>query len=284
MEGKGYSDIRALNDLENGIHSFGRQMAESNSEIEHTIDLYFQDFERGLQILEERLRKALEDVERAEIALERKRNEQVWVEDEDGEGHWEQADCSAEEVAVARCHVKRERCKRDVNECRQMIADARTKRYIIAEKFSIVENNSRMALEKLRQIKDVVERHRSIQVPSAFSSTASSHSFPTSRPTTPSSSSSLPSTPAPKGHDMQRPRPPMNTNLSYSPKPNISTERPRSPISESVHPTPQKSVTEADRPRSPYGNGERVTKLGVDSFREGLKKLQDKYKDEDTDG
>ena len=74
MEEKGYSDIRALDGLENGIHSFDRKMAESNSEIEHLVDLYFQDFERGLQILEERLREAEEELERAEDELERKRN------------------------------------------------------------------------------------------------------------------------------------------------------------------------------------------------------------------
>ena len=282
MENKGYSDIRALNDLENGIHSFSRKIADSNSEIEHMVDLYFQDFERGLQILEERLREAEEELERAEDELERKRNERVWVEDEDGDGHWEHADCSAEEAAVARCRVKRGMCKRDVDECRQMISDARTKRYIIAEKFSVVENNSRMALDKLGQIKEKVERHRSIQVPSSFSSAGSSHSFPSSRPSSPPSSS-FPSSSTPKGVDLQRPRPPVNTGQSYGPSPSAVTERPRSPISESVHPTPQRPVTEADRPRSPFGNGERVTRLGVNSFREGLKKLQDKYKEEDTD-
>ena len=281
MEEKGYSDIRALNDLENGIHSFSRKIADSNSEIEHIVDLYFQDFERGLLILEERLREAEEELERAEDELERKRNERVWVEDEDGDGHWEHADCSAEEAAVARCRVKRDMCKRDVNECRWMIEEARTKRYIIVDKFSIVENNSRMALDKLGQIKEKVERYRSIQVPSTFSSTGSSRSFPLSRPVSPPSSPYASS--GSIGLDVQRPKPPVNTSQSYGPNPSAVTERPRSPISESVHPTPQRPVTEADRPRSPFGNGERVTRLGVNSFREGLKKLQDKYKDEDTD-
>lgn len=284
MENIAYSSIKALNDLENAIHSFGRQMAESNSEIEHTVDLYFQDFERGLQILEERLREAEEVLERAEIDLERKRNEQVWVEDEDCDGHWEHADCYAEEAAVARCRAKRDLCKREVDECRQMIADARTKRYIIAEKFSIVENNSRMALDKLGQIKEIVEHHCSIQVPSAFSSTSLSHPFPSPRPASPPSNSYFPSGNTQKKLDVQRPRPPMNSSQSYGPSPSAAIERPRSPIRESIHPTPHKLVSEADRPRSPYGNGERETRLGVDSFREGLKKLQEKYKDEDTDG
>lgn len=246
MEEKGYSDIRALDGLENGIHSFSRKIADSNSEIEHMVDLYFQDFERGLQILEERLSKA-------------------------------------EEAAVARCRVKRDMCKRDVDECRQMISDARTKRYIIAEKFSVVENNSRMALDKLGQIKEKVERHRSIQVPSSFSSAGSSHSFPSSRLASHPSGPYVQTDSAPKGLDVQRPRSPVNTNQSYGPSPSVVTERPRSPISESVHPTPQRPVTEADRPRSPFGNGDRVSRLGVNSFREGLRKLQDKYKDEDTD-
>lgn len=283
MAEKGYCDIRALNDLENGILSFSRRMADSNSEIEHMVDLYFQDFERGLQILEERLREAEEELERAEDELECKRNERVWVEDEDGDGHWEHADCSVEEAAVARCRVKRDMCKRDVDECRQMIADARTKRYIIAEKFSVVENNSRIALDKLGQIKESVEHYLSIQVPSSFSSAGSSHSFPSSRLASPPSGPYVQTDSAPKGLDVQRPRSPVNTNQSYGPSPSVVTERPRSPISESVHPTPQRPVTEADRPRSPFGNGDRVSRLGVNSFREGLNKVQDKYKDEDTD-
>ena len=283
MEEKGYSDIRALYDLENGIHSFDRKMEESNSEIEHLVDLYFQDFERGLQILEERLREAEEELERFEDKLERKRNKHIWVEDKDGNGHWEHADCSAEEAAVARCRVKRDMCKRDVDECKRMIADARSKRYIIAEKFSVIDNNSRMALDKLGQIKEKVERHRSIQVPSSFSSAGSSRSFPSSRPSFPSSNSYFPSGSTPKGLELQRPRPPMNTSQSYGPRPNPVAERPRSPISESIHPTPQRPVTEADRPRSPFSNGERVTRHGVNSFREGIIKLQDKYKDIDID-
>ena len=50
MADSGFAEIQAINDLEEGIRRFGHQMADANSEIEHTINLYFENFERGLQI------------------------------------------------------------------------------------------------------------------------------------------------------------------------------------------------------------------------------------------
>lgn len=269
-------DINSLNDLENGIHSFDRQMAGANSEIEHLVDLYFQDFERGLRILEDRLRKAEEDLERAEIALERQRNKRVWVEDRDGEGHWERADCSAEEARVARCQAICDRCRRDVNECRNMISDARSKRHIHEGKFSLFKDKVSEAVERMRPIKEAVERHCSMRPPSSFSSGGGTKIFPSA-----SASSSAAS--VSRGADLTRPRPPMPSGTTYGPKAAPVTERPRSPQNEKMNPTPSRPLTEADRPRSPFGEGGRVTRASVSSFWEGLGKIVDKHKDDKID-
>lgn len=272
---EGFADIRALNDLENGIHSFDREMKDANREIENTIDLYLQDFERCLRILEERLQKAKDDLERAEIALERQRNRRVWVEDEDedGGGHWEQADCSAEEAIVTRCQSICDRCRRDVDECRQMISDARTRRHVHEDKYSQFENKVSEAIVRMKPIKEKVEKHRSIQVPSSFSSSGRTNSFPSS-----SVSASNPSVIRDK--DLSRPRPPMSSGITYGPKATPVMERPRSPQKEQVNPTPSRAFTEADRPRSPYGDGGRVTRDSVSSIWEGLKKIKEKHKND----
>jgi len=273
MADSGFADIRSINDLENGIHTFGHQMADTNSEIEHTIDLYFQDFERGLQILEERLRKAEDDLERAEIALERQRNKKVWVEDKDGDGHWEQADCSAEEARVARCQAIRDRCKRDVDECRRMISDARTKRQIHKEKYAALESRISEAVEKICPIKERVEKHRATQVPLSSTSTGSFGSFPSFSPSASAAAVS-------RGAGMFRPRPPMPSGTTYGPKASPLPERPRSPQNERMNPTPSRPITEADRPRSPFGDRGRVTRDSVSSFREGINKIINKHKDD----
>jgi len=275
MAEKGFVDIRAITDLEEGIRTFGHQMADANSEIERTIDLYFQDFERGLHILEERLRRAEEELRRAEWALERQRNKRVWVEDDDGDGHWEQADCSAEEAAVARCRAKRNRWRHDVETCRLMISDARTKRHIHEEKFSQLENGIFEAVDKIGPVKELVEKHLSTSVPSSFPSQGFFSSSSSSAP-----SPSLDS--VSRGADMTRPRPPMNSNPSSEPRPTSLSERPRSPQNEHISPTPDSPVTEEDRPCSPSGEGGRVTRGSVSSFREGIEKILNKHKSDDT--
>ena len=272
MTGGGFADISSIRDLENGIQTFGHQMTDANSEIEHTIDRYFQDFERGLQILEERLRKAEEDLERAEIALERQRNKRVWVEDKDGNGHWEPADCSAEEARVARCQAIRDKCKRDVDECQRMISDARTKRHIHEEKFSSLQSKLFEAVRKLGPAKELVERHISTQVPSSSSSSGSFGSFP--------SFSSALSGNTTYRREESRPRSPMPSGTTYGPKASPTTERPHSPQNERMNSTPSRPVTEADRPRSPFGEGERVTRNSVTSFREGIDKIINKHKND----
>ena len=276
----GFADIRSINDLENGIQTFGHQMADANSEIEHSIDLYFQDFERGLQILEERLRKAEEELERAERALERQRNKRVLVRDSDGDGwHWEQADCSAEEARVARCQAIRDKCKRDVDECRRMISDARTKRHIHEEKYATLESRLSEAVAKIGPVKELVEKHRATQVPPSSSPTGSFGSFPSIPSFSPSASAAAVS----RGAGMSRPRPPMPSGTTYGPKASPMPERPRSPQNERMNPTPSRPVTEADRPRSPFGDGGRVTRDSVSSFREGINKIINKYKDDNNE-
>lgn len=270
----GCVDIRALVDLEKGIQTFGHQMEEANSEIEHTIDLYFHSFERGLQILEERLRKAEADLARAERALERQRSKRVWVEDDDGEGHWEQADCSAEEAAVMRCRAKCDKCRRDVETCRQMISDARSRRHIHEEKYSHVKSGISTAMEKIGPVKELVERHLFIQTPSSNSG-SNSGSFPSDAPSTSSTYGA-------RSAEMRRPRPPMNNDPSFGPAKSPLSERPRGPQKEGINPTPSRPVTEADRPRSPFGDKGRVTRDSVSSFREGIDKIFKKHKHDDT--
>ena len=278
-----FADIGAINDLENGIRTFGHQMADANSEIERNIDVYFQDFERGLRILEERLRKAEEELERAERALERQRNKRVLVRDSDGKGwHWEQADCSAEEARVARCQAIRDKCKRDVDECRNMISDARSKRHIHEAKYATLEGKLSEAIEKIGPVKELVEKHRATQVPSSSPSSGSSGS---SRPfgsfgSFPSFSSPASTTTAPRGTEIPRPRPPMPSGTTYGPKASPVPERPRSPQDERVKPAPSRPVTDADRPRSPFGDTGRVTRDSVSSFKEGIDKIINKHKDD----
>lgn len=276
MADSGFAEIQAINDLEEGIHRFGHQMADSNSEIEHTINLYFENFERGLQILEERLRRAEEELERAERALERQRNKRVLVRDRDGDGwHWEQADCSAEEARVACCKAVRDRCRRDVDTCRQMISDARSKRYIHKEKFSQFETRTSEAIDKIGPAKEMVEKHNSTAVPSSMASHSggTSGTFPS---TTSASASSIS-----RGADLPRPRPPMNPNPSYRPKPNPITERPRGPQNERINPAPNRPITEADRPRSPFGNRGNVTS-NPSSFWDDIRKISDEYKNNES--
>lgn len=270
----GFADINAITDLERGIETFDRQMSEANSGIEHTIDCYFSNFERGLRVLEERLRKAEADLERAQRALERQRNRRVWVDDGDGEGHWEQADCSSEEAAVSRCHAVCDRCRRDVDACRRMISDARSKRYVHTEKFSDLKGQISEAVEKIGPIKEKVANHQSIPVSSSYSGSA--RPFPSG---TPSSSSTY----EPRSSEMQRPRPPQSNNPSYGPAPSPLSERPRGPQKEGPNPTPSRPVTEADRPRSPFGDKGRVTRDSVSSFWEGVEKIINKYKHDDPD-
>ncbi len=271
-----FAGIESINDLENGMRTFGHQMAEANNEIEHIIDLYFHDFERGLEILEERLRKAEEDLERAERALERQRNKRVLVRDSDGNGwHWEQADCSAEEARVARCKAIRDKCKRDVDECREMISDARTRRRIHEEKYAALESNLSEAMVKLGPVKELVEKHRAMSVP-ASSSPGSFGSFP-------SFSHAASATAVSRGAEMSRPRPPMPPGTTYGPKASPVPERPRSPLNERMNPAPSRPITEADRPRSPFGDGGRVTRDSVSSFREGINKIINKHKDDNNE-
>jgi hypothetical protein len=263
----GFANIQSLNDLEGGISTFGRRMSEARGEIDQTINLYFQDFERALQILEEQLQKALEDLERAEEALERQRNKKVWVEDnDDGDGHWEQADCSAEEARVARCRAAYEQCKQKVDLCRQLISDARSRRNIHEEKFSAMESRISEAITQMGPVRELVEKHRAISAPSGFSSSASSAA--------PASSSSS----ASGRMDTYKPRPPMPSGTSYGPRPSAMSDRPpRSPISERMNPAPSRPMTEADRPRSPFGD--RVSRSNVPSFRDGISSILNKYKD-----
>lgn len=273
MTDGGFADIRAICDLEDGIRRFGHQMADANSEIEHTINLYFENFERGLQILDERLRRAEEELERAERALERQRNKRVLVRDSDGDGwHWEQADCSAEEARVARCRVVRDRCRRDVDTCRQMISDARSKRYIHKEKFSQLESRTSEAIEKIGPAKEMVEKHRSTAVPSSMIS----HSGGFYGSSTSASASSIS-----RGSDLPRPRPPMNSNPSFGPKPNPITERPRSPQNECVNPAANRPITEAERPRSPFGDRGSLPS-NPSSFWDDIKKISDEYKNNES--
>ncbi len=274
MAERAFADIGEINDLENGIRTFGHQMADANSEIEHSIDLYFQDFGRGLQILEERLRKAEEDLERAERALERQRNKRVWVEDNKGKGHWERADCSAEEARVARCQAIRDKCKRDVDECRQMISDARTKRCIHKEKYATLEGGLSDAIVKIGPVKELVEKHRATQVPSSSPSSGSSRSFGAFPSFSPSASATI------RGAEMSRPRPPMSSGTTCGPKASPVPERPQSPQNERVNQVPIRPITEADRPRSPFGDGGCVTRDSVSSFREGIAKILNKHKDD----
>lgn len=227
-----FADIRAIKDLEDGIRTFGHQMADANSEIERTIDLYFQSFERGLHILEERLRRAEEELERAEWALERQRNKQVWVKDEDGGGHWEQADCSAEEAAVARCRAKHNRWRHDVETCHLLISDAQAKRHIHEELFSQLENGIMVAVDKIGPVKELVEKHLSTSVPSSSPSPSQGSSGSSSSPSSPASSVS--------------------------------------------------SRADMSSPSLPFDNSERVTRDSVSSFREGIKKILNKHKNDDT--
>lgn len=273
-----FADIRAITELEEGIRTFGHQMAVANSEIENTINLYFENFERGLQILEERLRRAEEELERAEWALERQRNKRIWVEDEDGKGHWEPADCSVEEARVARCEVIRDRCRRDVDACRQMISDARTKRYIHKEKFSQFESQTSEAIEKIGPAKELVEKHLSTAVPSSTSST-SRGTFGSFSSSTSASASSIS-----RGANMPRPRPPMNQNQSFGPKPSPVTERPRGPQNERINPTPSRPFTEADRPRSSFGDRGRLpsNSNNPSSFWDDIRKISDEYKNSES--
>lgn len=268
-----FVDINAINKIEEGMRTFAHQMANANSEIEHTIFLYFQDFERCLQILEERQQKAHEDLERAERALERQRNKRVWVESEDGKGHWEQADCSSEEAKVARCQLIYDKCRRDVDECRRLISDARTRRYIHKEKLALFESKTAEAVDKIGPVKELLEKHRNLSVPSAMPSSSrgfmSSSFFP--------SSSTIS-----RGVEMSRPRPQMDSGPSFGPKPSPLTERPRKPQDEGVNPIPRRPMTESDRPRSPFGDEGRVTRDRVSSFRECIDKIINKYKNDDT--
>lgn len=242
-----FADIKAITDLEEGIRTFGHQMAEANNEIEHTVDLYFRNFECGLQILEERLRRAEEELERALRELEHQRSKRVWVEDRDGNGHWEQADCSAEEAAVARCQAVRNRCKQQVDLCRRMIEDARTKRYIHKEQFSQFESKTAEAIDKIGPIKDTVERHLAISVSPSFITPDYSNTSPSFA----SASSNS------RGTYLQRPRPPQN---------------------EHINPMQPRQVTEADRPKSPYGFRGDNTQNNASSFWQNLQKNHENTK------
>lgn len=261
-----FANVRAITDLEDGIRTFGHQMADTNHEIEHTIDLYFQDFQRGLLILEERLHRAEENLERAERALERQRNKRVWVDDNEGEGHWEPADCSTEEARVARCRIVYDKCYRNVTECRNMISDARTKRYIHEEYFSQLAKGITEAADKIGPVKELVEKHQSISVPSPSlsSSRGSFGSF--------SSSASAPSI----SRKIEMPRPPI-PQPSLGPKPTPSTERPRSPQNESINPMPNSPITENDRPRSPFDDGKHVARDNALSFWEDIRRISEDY-------
>lgn len=263
----GNVNIQSLNELENGIHSFDYQVAEANKEIEHKIDLYFLDFERGLHILEERLRKAEDNLERAWRSLERQRSKRIWVEDKDGDGgHYEHADCSAEEAMVARCQAITNRCRHDVDECRQMISDARTKRYIHGGKYSLFKNKVSEAVERMQPIKKIVERFISKEVPSSFSSgvTSAYHSSAVS---------------VAREENLSRPRPPMSSG-TYGPKATTIPKRPQSPQNERMNPSPQRTVTEADRPRSPLSDGECFIRNSASSLWEDLDKIIDKHKND----
>jgi len=244
-----FAGIQSLTDLEEGIRTFGYQMASASNQIESTIDLYFENFERGLQILEERLRKAEEELEAAERALERQRNKRVWVIDEDGDGHWEQADCSAEEARVARCMAVRDRCLSDVNMCKQMIADARTRRYIHKEKFTQFQSSTSEAVDKIGPAKELVAKHCSMDVPSSTISC---------------------------------PRPSMNTKSSFSSKSAPAMERPRSPQNERVNPLQSHPITETDRPRSPFGDVGRVGKNDASSFWEAIRKIKEENQNKES--
>lgn len=269
-------DIQTLNELEDGIHSFSCQMADANRDIEHIINLYFQDFERGIRILEERLHKAEEDLERAEIDLERQRNRRIWVEDEDGDGHWEQVDCSAKESRVVHCQAVYNRCRKDVESCHRIISDARAKRYIHEGIYTLLENKVKEAKERMQPIREKVERHRSIQVPSLFSSTSGTRLPPSSTP-------SMSPTSTTKGIEMSRPKPPMHSNTTYGLKASPIQERPRCPLSEKIKSAPNLHVTEADRPRSPFSDSRHNTKINASSFWENLDKVFEKQKNNNTD-
>lgn len=259
MADNSFADIKAIKDLEYGIHTFNSRMVSANSEIEHTIYRYFQEFERGLMILRERLRRAEENLERAERALERQRNRRVLVKDSDGDGyHWESADCSAEEAAVARCQAQCDVCRRRVGACSHMISDAQTKRHIHKEKFYQLKSKIAEAIDKIGPARGLVEKHLSTSVPSLSASPVSA--------------------------EMSRPIPPHISQPSTRPTTSSDQERPRSPHRVNVNPRRETPVTDADRPRSPFGNGERITRDSVGSFRDGINKIISKYNNDENDG
>lgn len=272
-----FVDIRAISDLEECIRNFGHQMACTNDEIEHNIELYFQNFECGQQILDDRLQMAEKELERAIIALERQRNKRVLVRDSDGDGwHWEQADCSAEEAKVTRCKDVRDKCLRDVDICRQIISEARTRRYIHKDKFSQLEKGVTEAVDKIGPIKELIERHRMISVPSS-SISSSRDSSSTVSTTSSAYSASI------RGANMSRPRSPMNSSQSFGPKPSPLTERPRAPMNERVKPAPNRPLTDADRPRSPFGGAGSMNRNNTSSFWDDIRNINEEHQKEESD-
>lgn len=264
----GSVDINSIIRLENGIHSFSHQMTNANSEIEHIINHYFQDFERGLKIVEERLRRAEEDLRCAKISLEHQQNKRVLVRNINGDGwHWVRADCSAEEARVAKCEAVCSRYRRDVETCHKIISNARSKRHAHEEKYSLFEKKIAEALERLHLIKEKVERHLSIKVPPPFSSCGANSS-------TLLSSSFATSISIQNETEISRPRPPIPPPTSHTPT--TAPERPRSPIREQVGPAPNNHITEADRPRSPFANREHISRVSTSSFWNNLDKVINK--------
>ncbi|MBQ0061587.1 MAG: hypothetical protein KBT15_07445 [Bacteroidales bacterium] len=249
-------DNHLLNTLEDGIHVFGNRMANVNREIEQRIDLYFQDFERGLQILVERLRKAECDLERAEEALERQRKKRIRVKDDDGDGyHYEPADCSAQEEAVARCESICCQCRNDVNQCNQMIDDARAKAHYHREKYATLENEISISVDKLCLIKERINAHLAIEVPKISLDTASSASTKSS------------------GHASGR-----GDSINWTRQYAEQLARPRSPRVDNPRPANSRPVTEADRPRSPFEHEGRVVRSKVPSFAAGIEEILKKYR------
>lgn len=257
--------------LGDAINIFGNKMASVNRENENSVARYFQNFERGLHVLIDRLREAEEELKRAEAALRRRRSERVWVEDDNGGGHYEDADCSAEEARVARCQSKCFQCQKNVNTCEHIISEARSKADAHQSIYKRLQLNVGTARAKFDMIKQQMDVYLNIDVPSTSmpSHAAVPHA---ASPSNLSQSSSSPTTHSATGDNGS------SSSSKHWTRNYADLARPRAPRVDNPQPVNKTTYTEKDRPMSPFGPNGRVQRSNVPSCAAGLDEILRKYK------
>ena len=125
MNGVADVDISAIDDWKSSLVSYNAGVNTVRNAFIKERDMYFEEFERMRAILRERLECAQEELHEAEEKLYRRRQRQVWVEDDDGDGHWESVDCSDEEARVEECRRLRDKCEFNLKSCVLLISNCR---------------------------------------------------------------------------------------------------------------------------------------------------------------